>query len=59
MARKEKLGVERKDKPERKIVLARSRSFFLKYGGREGIRTPDLLIANSGENKLRQGATIT
>jgi len=28
-------------------------------GGREGIRTPGLLIANSGENKLRQGATIT
>ncbi len=26
---------------------------------REGIRTPGLLIANSGENKLRQGATIT
>jgi hypothetical protein len=31
----------------------------LKDGGREGIRTPGLLIANSGENKLRQGATIT
>ena len=29
------------------------------FGGREGIRTPGLLIANSGENKLRQGATIT
>jgi integrase len=28
-------------------------------GGREGIRTPGLLVANSGENKLRQGATIT
>jgi len=34
--------------------LARSRS--LKDGGREGIRTAGLLIANSGENKLRQGA---
>jgi hypothetical protein len=29
------------------------------FGGRDGIRTHDLLIANSGENKLRQGATIT
>jgi hypothetical protein len=28
-------------------------------GGRKGIRTAGLLIANSGENKLRQGATIT
>jgi hypothetical protein len=37
---------------------ARSKS-PLKDGGREGIRTPGLLIANSGENKLRQGATIT
>ncbi len=26
-----------------------------KDGGREGIRTPGLLIANSGENNLRQG----
>ena len=32
---------------------------ILRFGGREGIRTPGLLIANSGENKLRQGATIT
>ncbi len=31
----------------------------LRFGGRDGIRTHDLLIANSGENKLRQGATIT
>ncbi|PYU63390.1 MAG: hypothetical protein DMG56_09920 [Acidobacteria bacterium] len=37
-----------------KAVLA-----VLKFGGREGIRTPGLLVANSGENKLRQGATIT
>ena len=29
---------------------------LLRNGGREGIRTPGLLIANSGENKLRQGA---
>src|ERR1700676_1588624 len=27
-------------------------------GGREGIRTPNFLVANRGENKLRQGATI-
>src|SRR5467141_806467 len=32
---------------------------ILRFGGRDGIRTHDLLIANSGENKLRQGATIT
>ena len=32
---------------------------LLKNGGREGIRIPGLLVANSGENKLRQGATIT
>jgi hypothetical protein len=32
---------------------------LLRNGGREGIRTPGRLIANSGENKLRQGATIT
>src|SRR6266436_7037564 len=32
---------------------------ILRFGGREGIRTPGLLIANTGENKLRQGATIT
>jgi len=31
----------------------------LESGGREGIRTPGLLVANSGENKLRQSATIT
>ncbi len=28
----------------------------IRNGGREGIRTPGLLIANSRENKLRQGA---
>ena len=33
--------------------------FIDDFGGREGIRTPGLLVANSGENKLRQGATIT
>src|SRR5467141_1066138 len=26
---------------------------ILRFGGRDGIRTHDLLIANSGENKLR------
>ena len=33
--------------------------YILRFGGRDGIRTHGLLIANSGENKLRQGATIT
>jgi organic hydroperoxide reductase OsmC/OhrA len=32
---------------------------LLRSGGRDGIRTHDLLIANDGENKVRQGATIT
>jgi hypothetical protein len=31
----------------------------LKRWWTRGIRTPGLLVANSGENKLRQGATIT
>ena len=31
----------------------------MKSGGREGTRTHDFLVANDGENKLRQGATIT
>jgi hypothetical protein len=26
---------------------------ILRFGGRDGIRTHDLLIANGGENKLR------
>ncbi len=38
--------------------LARSRS-FLKDGGREGIRTPGLLIANGESLKLRRVATIS
>ena len=32
---------------------------FVMHGGRDGIRTHNLLIANSGENKVRQGVTIT
>ena len=36
----------------------REQAKSLESGGREGIRT-GLLVANSGENKLRQGATIT
>ena len=43
---------------EQFTVLEGALSIF-EIGGREGIRTPDLLIANSGENKLRQSATIT
>jgi hypothetical protein len=59
MARKKKLGVERKDKPERNIVWHARGRFFLKYGGREGIRTPGLLIANGESLKLRRVATIS
>jgi hypothetical protein len=32
-------------------VLEGALSIFLRFGGRDGIRTHDLLIANSGENK--------
>jgi hypothetical protein len=52
--------------PERKqvdstnsILLPETVTTLVSFGGRDGIRTHDLLIANSGENKLRQGATIT
>jgi hypothetical protein len=31
----------------------------LKFGGRDGIRTHDLLIANEEKSKLRLGATVT
>jgi hypothetical protein len=30
-----------------------------RFGGREGIRTPGLLVANEEKSKLRRGATIT
>jgi hypothetical protein len=29
------------------------------FGGREGIRTPGLLVANDVNSKLRRGAAIT
>ena len=41
------------------FAIPKSRLSCLESGGREGIRTPGLLVANSGENKLSQGATIT
>jgi hypothetical protein len=31
---------------------------LLRNGGREGIRTPGLLIANEGNAKLRRGSAI-
>ncbi len=34
-------------------------SFIGFYGGREGIRTPGLLVANEGNAKLRRGSAIT
>src|SRR5580700_9900707 len=37
--------------------LARSTSFFLKSGGREGIRTPGLLIANEALSQLSYSPT--
>ena len=42
-----------------KHLVFKSNVSPLKSGGREGIRTPGLLVANRGKNKLRQGATIT
>jgi hypothetical protein len=32
---------------------------ILRFGGREGIRTPGLLVANEEKSKLRLGATVT
>ena len=32
---------------------------FLRFGGRDGIRTHDLLIANEEKSKIRCGTTIT
>jgi len=32
---------------------------LLNFGGREGIRTHNLLIANEEKSKLRLGATVT
>ena len=32
---------------------------FLRFGGRDGIRTHDLLIANEEKTTLRRGSTIT
>jgi len=43
----------------RLALTLKNQLFIDDFGGREGIRTPGLLVANSGENKLRQGATIT
>ncbi len=42
----------------RLALTLKNQLFIDDFGGREGIRTPGLLIANSGENKLRQSATI-
>jgi hypothetical protein len=44
---------------EQQFTVLEGALSILRFGGRDGIRTHDLLIANSGENKLRQGATIT
>src|SRR5256885_1867731 len=42
--------------PENQAVSGPAALVGIRNGGREGIRTPGLLIANSRENKLRQGA---
>jgi hypothetical protein len=37
----------------------RNPHFYCCFGGREGIRTPGLLVANEEKSKLRLGATVT
>ena len=44
---------------EQFTVLEGALSIFLRFGGRDGIRTHDLLIANEEKSKLRLGATVT
>ena len=41
------------------FAIPKSRLSRLESGGREGIRTPGLLVANEEKSKLRLGATIT
>ncbi len=50
---------ETAEEPIEQHLISNNNVSPLKSGGREGIRTPGLLVANSGENKLRQSATIT
>ena len=44
---------------EQFTVLERALSIILRLGGREGIRTHDLLVANGESLKLRRVATIS
>jgi hypothetical protein len=44
---------------EQFIVLEGALSIFLRFGGRDGIRTHDLLIANEEKSEIRHGAAIT
>ena len=53
------MGEHRHPALEEQFTVLEEALSILRFGGRDGIRTHDLLIANSGENKLRQGATIT
>jgi hypothetical protein len=41
------------------FAIPKSRLSCLESGGREGIRTPGLLVANEEKSKLRCGTTIT
>ena len=55
-------GVRRPAAPPRRTPFPEVESLValvLKFGGREGIRTPGLLIANEGNAKLRRGSAIT
>jgi len=45
--------------PKRGSPASKYQASPLECGGRGGIRTPGLLIANDGENKLRCGVSIT
>jgi len=44
---------------EQFTVLEGALNIFLRFGGRDGIRTHDLLIANGESLKLRRVATIS
>ena len=41
------------------ILLPETVTTLVSFDGRDGIRTPDLLIANEEKSKLRLGATVT
>ena len=51
----EKDGNARKRQARKRLYVLET----VRFGGRDGIRTHDLLIANEGKSKIRCGTTIT